>query len=62
MFFPGEAALTRPGPPLAFYFGGSMIKAIETPYAGYRFRSRLEARLRAYDKARQARFEHGEKG
>ena len=47
------------------------INAIETYYNGYKFRSRLEARWavffdaliveKAYDKARQARFEHGEK-
>jgi len=60
------------------------IKAIETVYNGYKFRSRLEARwavffdalgieyeyekegfpdvVSASKKARQARFEHGEKG
>jgi hypothetical protein len=46
-------------------------KAIETHYKGYRFRSRLEARWavffdtrarKAAEKARAARFEHGEKG
>jgi hypothetical protein len=41
------------------------IKAIETRYKGYRFRSRLEARWSVFFDAmeltaRSARFEHGE--
>lgn len=43
--------------------------ALETRYAGCRFRSRIEARwavffaaLAAYTAARSARFEHGERG
>lgn len=41
----------------------SEIKAIDTYYKGYRFRSRLEARWAVFfDAARKARFEHGERG
>lgn len=44
----------------------SYVKAIDTVYKGYRFRSRLEARwavfFDALDAARMARFEHGQSG
>lgn len=45
----------------------STIKAIETSYAGCRFRSRLEARWAVFFDtlgiaARSARFEHGQSG